>query len=87
MSLSAGTTTPDTRRSGRQMPWEGLGGGWRPAGPFPWETGLGWWREPDKVGGGGEEMVGSARNRHCIFLPILGILEGNSPQLILVTVT
>ena len=49
--------------------------------------GLGCGLEPDNVGGGGEEMVGSARNRHCIFLPFLGILEGNSPQLILVTVT
>lgn len=40
------------------------------------------------AGGGGAEMVGSPRNRHCIFLPILlGILEANSPQLILVIVT
>jgi len=49
----------------------------RPAGPFSREMGLGWWREPDEVGW---EMVGSARSRHCIFLPsLLGILEGKQP--------
>ena len=57
----------------------------RPAGPFSREMGLGWWREPDEVGG--RWWVAQGADTAFSFPAFWVFLKENSPQLILVTVT